>query len=94
MITIDVAQRRARLARRHHLATRAARVQAVATDLVGLHSSDPATVFLAARARTKGFTVSSLETGRYADRRPGRNPGTRPTHSWFVGATYPFATIR
>ncbi|MGO4758476.1 winged helix DNA-binding domain-containing protein, partial [Streptomyces sp. 2MCAF27] len=45
---ITPAQRRARLGRRHLLApsARAARVEAVADAVVGLHATDPATVYL------------------------------------------------
>jgi hypothetical protein len=76
---ITVAQRRARLGRRHHLATRAATVEQVVTDLVGLHSSDPATVFLAARARVRGFTPAALEQALYDERTLLRMHGMRRT---------------
>ena len=79
MIRISTAQRRARLGRRHHLATRAPTVEEVATDLVGIHSSDPATVFLAARARVRGFTPAALERALYDDRTLLRMLGMRRT---------------
>ena len=65
-------QRRHRLAVRHHLTPRA-RVSDVATlagDLVGLHGSDPATVFLsaAARLRKPATAVAALERALYDDR--------------------------
>jgi hypothetical protein len=69
---IDDQQRRARLGRRHHLAraSRAADAVTVAGDLVGLHGSDPATVFLAARARLRRpeRAVAGLEAALYAER--------------------------
>src|SRR5437899_11778160 len=63
-------ERRARLARRHHLApgNRAATATQVARDLVGLHSTDPATVFVAAWARMKNADVASIERELYDDR--------------------------
>ena len=79
MLRIDTAQRRARLGRRHHLATRARTVEEVAADLVGLHSSDPATVFLSARARVQGFTPAALERALYEERTLLRMLGMRRT---------------
>jgi hypothetical protein len=79
VIRIDTAQRRARLGRRHHLATRAATVEQVTADLVGLHSSDPATVFLAARARVRDFTPAALEQALYHERTLLRMHGMRRT---------------
>jgi hypothetical protein len=79
MVRITTAQRRARLGRRHHLATRAATVEQVAADLVGLHSSDPATVFLAARARVRDFAPAALERALYEERTLLRMLGMRRT---------------
>jgi hypothetical protein len=73
LLHIDDRQRRARLARGHHLAgrARATDVVEVAADLVGYHGSDPATVFLSARARLRkpAETVQALEDALYVDRR-------------------------
>ena len=76
---IDVAERRSRLGLRHHLAQRAAAVETVAASLVGLHSSDPATVYLAARARVAGFQVAHLEQALYEVRSLVRVLGMRRT---------------
>jgi len=60
---IDVAERRARLAARHHLHpnARATSPTEAARDQVGLHTSDPATVFLSCWARVDDLTVSDVE---------------------------------
>jgi hypothetical protein len=67
---MGVDERRARLAVRHRLAAqaRAETPVKVARDLVGLHSSDPATVFLAARARLRAPEVTAIERALYDDR--------------------------
>jgi hypothetical protein len=62
------AERRARLGRRHGLAGpkhRFADPVAAAEALVGLHATDPATVFLAARARVRRFSVAAMEVALY-----------------------------
>ena len=70
MRTIDVSERRARLARRHRLAPgeRAADVVEAARSIVCLHATDPASVHLSAWARVDGMTVADLERALYADR--------------------------
>jgi hypothetical protein len=64
-------ERRARLAVRHHLAAaaRVADVRTIAGDLVGVHGTDPATVYLSTAARLKapGRAVASLERALYDD---------------------------
>jgi hypothetical protein len=79
MRTIDNAERRARLGRRHHLASSARDVDTAADAIVGLHSSDPVTVFLAARARVRGFAVEDLEGALYERRSLVRMWGMRRT---------------
>lgn len=64
---IDVEERRARLALRHHLHPRwraPSPVQA-ARDQVGFHTSDPATPFLSAWARVDDLAVSDMEDCLY-----------------------------
>jgi DNA glycosylase AlkZ-like len=77
---IGVEERRARLGLRHHLAT-AARTGAVeaARDLVGLHATDPSTVYLAARARMAVPEVAAVERALYDDRTLVRILGMRRT---------------
>jgi hypothetical protein len=66
----DVSERRARLARRHHLAPdfRAADVLAAADGVVCLHATDPATVYLSARARVDDLIVADVDKALYGDR--------------------------
>lgn len=61
-------ERRRRIARRHHLATKATDVATVARALIGLHGTDPVTIFLSARARMKKATVEGIEAALYDDR--------------------------
>jgi len=65
-------ERRARLAVRHHLApgSKVDDPVALAADLVGLHGSDPATVFLSTEARLAepADAVGALERALYDDR--------------------------
>jgi hypothetical protein len=63
-------ERRARLAVRHHLtpSAKATDVVALARQMVGLHSTDPATVVLSAAARLKRPTVDVVERALYDDR--------------------------
>ncbi|MGW4380170.1 winged helix DNA-binding domain-containing protein [Kitasatospora sp. NPDC004531] len=77
----DDDQRRARLARRHRLApdTRAAHAEQVVDDLVAVHASDPATVFLAVSARLATPGVADTERALYQDRTVLRQHGMRST---------------
>ncbi|MFD9794248.1 winged helix DNA-binding domain-containing protein [Streptomyces sp. NPDC059070] len=63
-------QRRAMLMRRHLLApsTRATSVEQVAEALVGLHATEPATVFLSVAARMSGATPQAVERSLYDER--------------------------
>jgi hypothetical protein len=70
MRKIDVAERRARLARRHRLAPgeHTSDVVDAARSLVCLHATDPATIYLSAAARVEGMAVADLDRALYADR--------------------------
>jgi len=77
--TIAVEERRARLGLRHRLARAAGSVDDATAALVGLHSSDPATVYLSARARVEGFVPADLEDALYERRSLVRMLGMRRT---------------
>ena len=80
MVRIDVAQRRARLGVRHLLSTRLGTAPVdVARAVVALHATDPATVFLALRARSSTVDVPSVERALYEDRSLIRLLGMRRT---------------
>ncbi len=74
-------QRRARLAIRHHLAPahRAATVEDAARDQVGLHATDPTSVYLSAWARVDGLDRATMERALYDDRTLVRMIGMRRT---------------
>ncbi|MBD0293485.1 MAG: AlkZ family DNA glycosylase [Jiangellaceae bacterium] len=81
VMRIDNDGRRARLAVRHHLAApaRAKGVVEVASDLVALHATDPASVHLAALARMRDGTAATVERALYDDRVLVRALGMRRT---------------
>lgn len=66
----DEADRRIRLGSNHHLAARAAAESVVvaAGDLVGLHATDPMTVYLSAWVRVRDFQTADLDRALYDDR--------------------------
>ena len=78
---VSGAERRARLAVRHHLAPgeRAGTVTAAAADIIGLHGTDPASVYLAAWARTTRADRASIEHALYDERSLVRMLGMRRT---------------
>jgi Winged helix DNA-binding domain len=82
--TISVEERRARLARRHHLlpetwADGPDAVPRIADDLVALHSTDPVTVFLSAMVRMRHPSVQAVERALYDDRAVVRHHAMRRT---------------
>jgi hypothetical protein len=78
---VDVAERRARLAVRHHLAPgqRAGTVAAAADGVIALHGTDPASVYLSARVRTAGVDIAAIEHALYEERSLVRMLGMRRT---------------
>jgi hypothetical protein len=68
-VELTDAERRGRLADRHLLgpAARARTPEEVADTLVGLHGTDPATVFLAVAARMAEATPAALEAALYEE---------------------------
>jgi len=78
---VGVAERRARMAIRHHLAAgeRASTVAAAVAGIVALHGTDPASVYLAARARTRGVDQAAIEHALYEERSLVRMLGMRRT---------------
>ncbi|PTR38241.1 winged helix DNA-binding protein [Rhodococcus sp. OK611] len=88
----DQAQRRARLARRHRLApeARAESVTEAATSLVCLHGTDPATIFLSARARVDDMMVADLERALYEERSLVKHLAMRRTLFVFPSESLPF----
>ena len=74
-------ERRSRLGVRHHLASsaRAAGVVEVARDVIGLHATDPASVFLAAWARMQHAEVEAIEHALYEERSLLKMLGMRRT---------------
>ena len=81
MRRISDEQRRARVVHRHHLSPddRAADVACAVRDLVAVHSTDPASVFLGLTARVRDATVESIEHELYEARSVVRMLGMRRT---------------
>lgn len=82
---LTTAERRRRLAERHRL-TPSGFVDdpaAIAGAVLGLHASDPATVFLACLARMASPTIAKVEHALYGDRTLVRHHGMRRT-MWVV----------
>lgn len=93
MRRIDVAERRARLARRHRLAPghRAADVVEAAASMVCLHGTDPATVYLSARARVDAMAIHHLGDALYVDRTLVKHLAMRRTLFVFPRPVLPLA---
>lgn len=78
---IDAAERRRRIGARHHLGAnrRGKDVVAVADDMVGIHATDPASVYLGLQARTVGLTREDVADAFYERRSLLRILGMRRT---------------
>jgi hypothetical protein len=83
MRRIDVEERRSRLGLRHGLAGSVSSPLEAAERMVGLHSSDPASVFLSCWARIDGFAPDDLEAALYESKDLLRILGMRRT-MWVV----------
>jgi hypothetical protein len=79
MRTFSDEERRTRLGARHRLADPAASVEDAVRSMVGLHSSDPSTVYLSARARVDAFALDDLQGALYERRTVVRMLGMRRT---------------
>ncbi|GAA4545863.1 winged helix DNA-binding domain-containing protein [Pseudonocardia xishanensis] len=86
MLTIDAAQRRARLVARHRLTpeTRTDDLSVLVDDLVCLHSTDPVSVYLSAAARMATPALEPLHRALYEDRTLLRHHAMRRT-LWVLG---------
>jgi hypothetical protein len=78
---ITIQQRRARLGLRHHLAQHASGVRPadLVDDLVVLHATDPASVYLSIAARSADLKADQLSEALYDDRTLIRMLGMRRT---------------
>lgn len=86
MRSFSIEERRARLARRHLLTgAQALGVPEVASRLVGLHATDPATPYLSLWARLPGFRTADLDSALYQDRSVVKHLAMRRT-LWIVHA--------
>jgi hypothetical protein len=86
---IGIEERRARLGLRHHLAAAATSPVEAARGVVALHSTDPASVFLAVHARTAPAEVKAIEHALYEERSLLRMHGMRRTLFVVPTATAP-----
>lgn len=85
MRSFTLAERRARLARRHFLGEPGTDAATVASALVGLHATDPATPYLSLWARLPGFDRTDLDATLYEKRTLVKHLAMRRT-LWVVRA--------
>lgn len=81
MHRMDTAERRRRITVRHHLAptAKANDIAQMAGDLVGIHATDPASVYLGTFARMGGLTRDAMAVALYDDRSVLKILGMRRT---------------
>ena len=79
--TVSVAERRTRLAFRHHLVPdqRAGTAAAAVDGIIALHGTDPASVYLSVWARTDAVDKTAIEYALYEERSLVRMLGMRRT---------------
>ena len=77
--TVTIEERRARLGVRHRLATPVRSVEELVDDLVVLHATDPATVYLSAGARLEEASVESIDEALFERRTMLRTLAMRRT---------------
>ena len=93
MRSFTVEERRARLARRHFLVEpTSAPIPHIASSMVGLHATDPATVYLSAWARVPGLTRADLDRALYEERTLIKHLSMRRTLFVFTRDLLPAAT--
>jgi len=76
---VSVAERRRRLAVRHRLGVRADTAAGAVADIIALHGTDPASVYLSLRARTSDVDISAIDHALYTERALVRMLGMRRT---------------
>ena len=81
MQRIDTAERRRRIGTRHGLATPRSKsaLPRLADDMAGIHATDPASVYMELRARTRDLTHADVERALYDDRTLVKVLGMRRT---------------
>ncbi|MGB5759545.1 MAG: crosslink repair DNA glycosylase YcaQ family protein, partial [Acidimicrobiales bacterium] len=77
--TVTIEERRARLGARHRLATAARSVEELVDDLVVLHATDPATVYLSVGPRLEEASVESVDDALFERRTMLRTLAMRRT---------------
>jgi hypothetical protein len=81
MHRIDTAERRRRIGARHALATPRSKadIARLADDMAGIHATDPASVYMELRARTRDLVHADVERALYNDRALVKVLGMRRT---------------